>query len=87
MQAPFLWDDRTRVWLKESDGANHALRDVYYMVEEPVGGFGLGDSEMLRFATVSFSYQHATSSDQVFFFIIRVESVPMSFTGMSVSPN
>lgn len=87
MQAPFLWDDRTRVWLKESDGANHALRDVYYMVKEPVRRFGLGDSEMLRFATVSFSYQHATSSDQVFFFIIRVESVPMSFTGMSVSPN
>ena len=87
MQAPFLWDDRTRVWLKESDGANHALWDVYYVVEEPVGGFGLGDSEMFRFATVSFSYQHATSSDQVFFFVIGVEGVPMSFTGMSVSPN
>ena len=87
MQAPFLWDDRTRVRLEESDGANHALRDVDYVVEEPVRGFGLGDSEMFRFATVSFSYQHATSSDQVFFFIIRVEGVPMSFTSMSVSPN
>ena len=87
MQAPFLWSDRTRVRLEESDGANHALWDVDYVVEEPVRGFGLGDSEMFRFATVSFSYQHATSGDQVFFFIIRVKGVPMSFTGMSVSPN
>jgi hypothetical protein len=57
------------------------------MVEEPVGGFRLGDSEMFRFATVSFGYQHATSGDQVFFFVVRVESIPMAFTGMSVSPN
>ena len=87
MQAPFLWDDRTRVWLEESDGANHALWDVDYMVKEPVGGFRLGDSKMFRFATVSFGYQHATSSNQVFFFVVRVESVPMAFTGMSVCPN
>jgi hypothetical protein len=57
------------------------------MVEEPVGAFGLGDGEMFRFATVSFGYQHATSSDQVFVFIVRVECVPMSFTGVSVSPD
>ena len=87
MQAPFLWDDRTRVRFKKSDGPNHALWNVNHMVKEPVRAFGLGDSEMLRFATVSFSYQHATSSDQVFFFIVRVEGVPMAFTGMSVSPN
>ena len=87
MQAPFLWDDRTRVWLEESDGANHTLRDVNYMVKKPVGGFRLRDGEMFRFATVSFGYQHATSGDQVFVFVIGVESVPMSFTGVSVCPN
>jgi hypothetical protein len=87
MQAPFLWDDRTRVWLEESDGTNHTLRDVDYMVKKPVGAFRLGDSEMFRFATVSFGYQHATSGDQVFFFVVRVECVPMAFTGVSVSPN
>jgi hypothetical protein len=42
---------------------------------------------MFRFATVSFGYQHATSSNQVFVFVVRVKSVPMAFTGMSVSPN
>jgi hypothetical protein len=57
------------------------------MVEEPVGAFGLRDSQMFWFATVSFGYQHATSSDQVFVFVIGVESVPMSFTGVSVCPN
>jgi hypothetical protein len=57
------------------------------MVKESVGAFRLGDGEMFRFATVSFGYQHATSGDQVFFFVVRVESVPMSFTGVSVSPN
>jgi hypothetical protein len=57
------------------------------MVKKPVGAFRLGDGEMFRFATVNFGYQHATSGDQVFFFVVRVECVPMSFTGMSVSPN
>jgi hypothetical protein len=57
------------------------------MVKKPVGAFRLGDSKMFRFATVSFGYQHATSGDQVFVFIIGVKCVPMSFTGVSVSPN
>jgi hypothetical protein len=57
------------------------------MVKESVGGFRLGDGEMFRFATVNFGYQHATSRNQVFFFVVRVESVPMSFTGVSVCPN
>jgi hypothetical protein len=57
------------------------------MVKKPVGAFRLRDSQVFWFATVSFGYQHATSSDQVFVFIVRVECVPMSFTGMSVCPD
>jgi len=57
-----------------------------YVVKKVVGGFGLGDGHVVRFATINFGDEYPAGVNNVFIFIIGVECVPVSFTGVSVSP-
>ena len=72
--------------LQECDGAHHPLWDVDYMVKKVVGGFGLGDSHVVWFTAINLRNKDAAGVNDVFIFVVRVERVPMSFTGVGIGP-